>query len=82
MQKFQTKRVEIEAIRWDGTPACGKALSERAGDAISFAGSCAIVPTPAGKAWCERGDWIIKDADGAFSICPDDIFRAKYEEAA
>jgi hypothetical protein len=41
------------------------------------------LPTPQGMMPMrgEIGDWLIKDGDGQFTVCPDSAFEATYEHA-
>ena len=84
--KFKKKPVVIDAIQWTG---------ENGEEVRTFIGEkdC-IVPidsptplqfaymtlkTPEGHMNAQRGDWIIKDVDGGFYHCEEEIFTMTYE---
>lgn len=85
--KFRKMPVEIEAIRFDGTPEGANAVFAtfdipRAKFLPSFPDltkGILLIPTLEGDHTASAGDWIIKGVKGEFYPCKPAIFEATYE---
>lgn len=77
--KYRTKVAEVEAVQYDGA---------NHDDVARFVGIYADIE-PRSKALCIRmrpeplwalpGDWVVRKADGSYSVCLDCEFKAAYE---
>lgn len=80
MPKFRKKPVVIEAMHYDGTHECAKAICAWAGATFGIeTESALVIDTLEGRMVASRGDWIIKGVAGEFYPCKPDIFEATYE---
>lgn len=80
MLKFRKRVSVVEAVRWPGNtdilkviPSAIIAINEREGRAV--------VTTPDGHREARAGDWIVRDASGAYLPMSDEIFKRIYEAA-
>lgn len=88
MTRYRKKPVEIEAVQLAGDNVA-EAVNFVAPD--QFAGGGVLpndgryfvdIKTIEGVIRATEGDWIIRDIQGEFYPCRDDIFRATYEEVS
>ncbi len=66
---------EVLALRYD-EPATGDELALWCGGGLL--GQTITVPTTAGPTSAEVGDWIVRDAEGAFTVHPHEEFVLHY----
>jgi len=86
MGVFVSKRVEIEALPWDGSEAgaIGIVAWAAANDGKVFYDAHLSPPklsvvTLEGEMTASPTDWIIKGTEGEFYPCKDSVFQRKYE---
>ena len=86
MNTFETKKVTIEAVQWNG--GCLSEAQEFCKDndlpcfnVGSLKGMTGlIIPTLEGDHVAQKGDYIIKGLKGEYYPCKPDIFNMKYVE--
>jgi hypothetical protein len=83
---FRTKPAAVEAMRLDGRSnelidwlAAGGASYRMFADSYDPRKDVIILETRAGQVRAEPGDWILRDAAGAFYHLKPDAFDAMYE---
>lgn len=75
---FRHKLVPVEAVQWTGEN--DKAVFDFLNWRNASQDEHGLrLHTPSGSRQVEVGDWIIKDANGAFHPCKDNDFREAYE---
>lgn len=79
IQKFKTKAEEVEVIRWIGNNVQEVEQFTEQGTLPSFAGGLYVRRKTSDMFVANLGDYIIKSANGGFSICEASIFKKKYE---
>jgi hypothetical protein len=84
VQRFRKKPVVVEAVQFMGEndkeciEFCPKAVE---GGIHTKVQKHLVVPTNGTFQICNVGDYLIKDAEGEFSICNHDVFYCIYESA-
>jgi len=84
VQRFRKKPVVVEAIQFMGEndkeciEFCPKAVE---GGIHTKVQKHLVVPTNGTFQICNVGDYLIKDAEGEFSVCNHDVFYCIYESA-
>lgn len=78
--KYRTKVVEVEAVQYDGA---------NHDDVAKFVGGLNVDIEPRSRALCIRrrpeslralpGDWVVRKADGSYSVWWPDVFASTYE---
>ena len=89
MPKFTKKPVTVTAVRFNGSTTHANQIEnwvnggeEPKKDGIHTRDIRPIIlKTPTGIITATLGDWIVKDANGEFSLCKPDIFTALYQPA-
>jgi len=85
--RYQSKVVEIEAIKWDGSPEAADAIVKWSGGAVKYGGTISpCVPylqidTLEGSMAATSGDYVVKGLEGEFYPVKPRIFEKKYEVA-
>lgn len=75
MPRFLKKRVEIEAVQFDGQANDPPGVFRREEDLTPY-----VVTIHGQRCYIEPGDWIIPEPDGVhYYPCKPDIFAATYE---
>ncbi len=81
MTRYRVRPSEIDAIHWTGENfrdvadfTGGHRNVVHDGDAHSL-----LVSTPEGRMRCGRGDWLVRDAIGAYFPISADAFEKTYE---
>lgn len=85
MAKFRKKPVVIDAYKFDGTEARGRAIMdayETTQVAFDRQQSTLIIETLEGNMTASPGDWIIRGTAGELYPCKPDIFVNLYEPGA
>lgn len=78
--KFRKKPVVIEAMYFDGSYQCGKAILAWADETVYRGDLVGLtIKTLEGVMHVSPGDWVIKGVQGEFYPCKADIFAATYE---
>jgi hypothetical protein len=81
--KFRKRPVEIEAMRYDGTPATCRPIHDWLG--LEHTGTDCdagiYIDTLEGQMHVSVGDYVIRGVQGEFYPCKPDIFDATYERA-
>jgi hypothetical protein len=80
MKTFQSRTLFVEAVRWDGHLEHPEDLPLESG-LFWTAGEKAFLISPEGIRQVAVGDWIVKDASGAYLPMSDELFMERYELA-
>lgn len=78
MARFRTRPAEVEAVQWRGdnyptlSALVEAPVQRQPGGALSFM-------TVAGTVQVERGEWLVRDADGRLAVMSDAEFTDAYE---
>jgi len=81
MKTFRKKPVVVEAMQWKSSEDNANLL-RFGGHAVSISEDLcrATLNQPRGEQPIRSGDWIIKDALGAFDLCSPEVFELTYQE--
>jgi hypothetical protein len=80
--KFRKKPVVVDAELYDGTAASVKRVMEMGGTGeINNSPEGLYIVAPGWTVRADKGDWIVKGAEGDLYPCKPDIFEATYEDA-
>ena len=80
MQKYIKKKIEVQAVQYDGMP---ESLEELAALGLEYRlgeDSSITIVTPRGDVTGEIGDYILMSVTGDFEICNQDKFQKLYSE--
>ncbi len=80
MQKFIKKKIEVQAVQYDGMP---ESLEELVALGLEYRlgeDSSITIVTPRGEVTGEIGDYILMSVTGDFEICNQDKFQKLYSE--
>jgi hypothetical protein len=77
--KVKKKPVGVEAIRYDGTAECERAIQMWMFGQAMQPGNPFRIATLEGSMTVSPGDWVIKGVAGEFYPCKPDIFEQTYE---
>ena len=87
MARYRAGNVFVDAIQWTGfnytasEVFMGEALArgEYLGGPGPYSVSSKMIRTLAGVRRCDPGCWIVKDVNGEFFPCEEDVFSKTYE---
>jgi len=76
--KYRRHPILVDAVQWGEQPT--EMLLEPEFRFVGYRNSdgSLMVETPKGFTRCESGDWLIKRANGEFSVCKPDVFSENY----
>ncbi len=80
MQKFIKKKIEVQAVQYDGMPESLEELVTLGLDYRLGEDSSITIVTPRGEVTGEIGDYILMSVTGDFEICNQDKFQKLYSE--
>ncbi len=83
--KYRTIPVAVDAVQWMGEQDICRILNWLAQQKTNLNGwlfhaTNISIPTAAGLARAQPTDWIIRDAQGRYSVCTTEFFKTLYEE--
>lgn len=92
MTMYRNKPLVVEAHLFDGTATPAEALAladwcegmfnldSSPGNELKTYYWSISIPTTTGSLLAKPGDYILRDAQGEYSVCPGALFTATYEE--
>jgi len=90
MPAYTTKPVQVEARQWDGTAAEANALVAwvQAGGMLAYYDTSqfpdalyVVINTLNGPLHASPQDWLVRGAEGEFSVYKPDVFAASFDPA-
>jgi len=66
----------LEIVQWMKVNKCTYALA----DEVEYRSNIMLMPSHRGTVVIHEGDWLLKEIDGSFIPCADELFKAIYIE--
>ena len=77
--KYRLKSQSVVAVKYDGTFACLDVFPSQEVFNFRTFDDGVVVPSPE-RLKAQKGEYIMRDSDGNYFVCPGDIFEKLYEE--